>query len=161
MSATDDHPTTRNGWHYVASRTVNGSTGEQQWQIREMHYAVGKFGWTVDAITPSGETLHELRSDLTHMLTDTYRGTLDLTNRHPYLEDPAESRPAQAGLATAFRTLHKAVRENPAEWAGLGPEQIFRRLADLVDTAALAGLTLDPGRDIVEPMLARVRHDTM
>ena len=73
-------------WRYVPSRSYDEATGETLWEIRELYPTDdGGFGFTADAVGAVGETLAELRRDLTHMLTDLELPILDLTVDPPQL----------------------------------------------------------------------------
>lgn len=83
-------------WRYMAARRT--ADGEEIWDIREYYDAIpngaGKTAedgeaWTVDPICPSGESLDELRQDLTNMLNDIVdpKHFLDLDKVPPGLEE--------------------------------------------------------------------------
>lgn len=71
-------------WRYVVSRSRVDS--ETLWEIRELYPTEdGEFGYTAEAVAPSGESRQELLADLERMRADAGREILDLTGPEPRL----------------------------------------------------------------------------
>lgn len=89
MSSSQSDEAAGGGWRYIASFSRDEHSQEALWEIRELYpTGDGNFGYTENAVSPCGETMDELRRDLTHMLADLDRQILDLTVDPPRLTTP-------------------------------------------------------------------------